>query len=71
MTTMNNSEILGNLQQSLPVSFKVIGIGSETTGIIKKAKSFDYDRITSELILRQASSQVILGLSINAYRRRF
>ena len=43
MTTMNNSEILGNLQQPLPVSFKVIGIGSETTGIIEKVKSFDYD----------------------------
>ncbi len=54
MTTMNNSEILGNLQQPLPVSFKGIGIGSETTGTIEKVKSFDYDRITSELILRQA-----------------
>lgn len=43
MTTMNNSEILGNLQQPLPVSFKVIGIGSGTTGIIEKVKSFDYD----------------------------
>lgn len=43
MTTMNNSEILENLQQPLPVSFKVIGIGSETTGIIEKVKSFDYD----------------------------
>lgn len=40
---MNNSEILENLQQPLPVSFKVIGIGSETTGIIEKVKSFDYD----------------------------
>lgn len=43
MTTMNNSESLGNLQQPLPVSFKVIGIGSETTGIIEKVRSFDYD----------------------------
>lgn len=43
MTTMNNSEILENLQQPLPVSFKVIGIGLETTGIIEKVKSFDYD----------------------------
>lgn len=43
MTTMNNSEILGHLQQPLPVSFKIIGIGSETTGIIEKVKSFDYD----------------------------
>lgn len=43
MTTMNNSEILESLQQHLPVSFKVIGIGSETTGIIEKVKSFDYD----------------------------
>lgn len=43
MTTMNNSEILENLQQPLPVSFKVIGIGSGTTGIIEKVKSFDYD----------------------------
>lgn len=42
-TTMNNSENLGNLQQPLPVSFKVIGIGSGTTGIIEKVKSFDYD----------------------------
>ena len=40
---MNNSESLGNLQQPLPVSFKVIGIGSETTGIIEKVRSFDYD----------------------------
>ena len=39
----NDSYILENLQQSLPVSFKVIGIGSETTGIIEKVKSFDYD----------------------------
>lgn len=43
ITTMNNSEILENLQQPIPVSFKVIGIGSETTGIIEKVKSFDYD----------------------------
>lgn len=43
MTMKNNSEILENLQQTLPVSFKVIGIGLETTGIIEKVKSFDYD----------------------------
>lgn len=43
MTTMNNSAFLDNFQQPLPVSFKVIGIGSETTGIIEKVKSFDYD----------------------------
>ena len=43
MTTMNNSEILENLQQPLPVIFKVIGIGTETTGLIEKVKSFDYD----------------------------
>lgn len=43
MAMKNDSEILGNLQQPLPVSFKVIGIGSETTGIIEKVKSFDYD----------------------------
>lgn len=43
MKIMSDSEILGNLQQSLPVSFKVIGVGSGTTGIIEKVKSFDYD----------------------------
>lgn len=43
MTMMSDSKILENLQQPLPVSFKVIGIGSETTGIIEKVKSFDYD----------------------------
>lgn len=43
MKMMSDSEILGNLLQPLPVSFKVIGIGSETIGIIEKVKSFDYD----------------------------
>ena len=40
---MNDSKVSENLQQPIPVSFKVIGIGSETTGIIEKVKSFDYD----------------------------
>lgn len=40
---MNDSKNLENLQQPLPVSFKVIGIGSGTTDIIEKVKSFDYD----------------------------
>lgn len=43
MTMMNDSKVSENLQQPIPVSFKVIGIGSETTGIIEKVKSFDYD----------------------------
>lgn len=43
MTIMNDSKVSENLQQPIPVSFKVIGIGSETTGIIEKVKSFDYD----------------------------
>lgn len=40
---MNDSKVSENLQQPIPVSFKVIGVGSETTGIIEKVKSFDYD----------------------------
>lgn len=43
MTMMNDSKVSENLQQPIPVSFKVIGIGSGTTGIIEKVKSFDYD----------------------------
>lgn len=43
MTTMNESEKFEYFRQSLPVSFKVIGVGSATTEIIKKVKSFDYD----------------------------
>lgn len=43
MTMMNDSIVSENFQQPIPVSFKVIGIGSETTGIIEKVKSFDYD----------------------------
>ena len=43
MTMKNDSKVSENLQQPIPVSFKVIRIGSETTGIIEKVKSFDYD----------------------------
>lgn len=40
---MNDSEISENFQQPLPVSFKVIGIGSGTTDIMEKVKSYGYD----------------------------
>lgn len=43
MTMMNDSKVSKNLQQPIPVSFKVIGIGSETIDIIEEVKSFDYD----------------------------
>lgn len=43
MTMMNDSKVSENLQQPIPVSFKVIGIGSETIDIIEEVKSFDYD----------------------------
>lgn len=43
---MKNSESLENFQQSLPVSFKVIGIGSATTDIIEEVKSFGYDCVS-------------------------
>lgn len=44
---MNDSKNLENLQQPIPVSFKVIGIGSETTDIIKEVESFEYDCVVS------------------------
>lgn len=40
---MTDSEILEKYQQPFPVSFKVIGIGTEATDIIEKVKSFGYD----------------------------
>lgn len=40
---MTDSEILENYQQPLPVSFRVIGVGTDTAGIIEKVKSFGYD----------------------------
>lgn len=47
---MNDSEILDNYLQPLLVSFRVIGIGPETTDIIEKVKSFDYDCIGSLVV---------------------
>lgn len=40
---MTDSEILEKNQNPLPVSFKVIGIGTGATDIIEKVKSFGYD----------------------------
>ena len=40
---MNDLDFFENLPQTFPFSFKVIGIGSESTGIIEMVKSFDYD----------------------------
>lgn len=40
---MKDSEPLVSFQQSLPVSFKVIGIGLGVTDIIEKIKSLGYD----------------------------
>ncbi len=40
---MTDSEIIENYQQPLPVSFRVIGVGTDTAGIIEKVKSFGYD----------------------------
>lgn len=40
---MNDSETIDDFQQTLPVSFKVIGIGPGTSDIITKVKSLDYD----------------------------
>lgn len=40
---MTDSEILENYQLPLPVSFRVIGVGTDTAGIIDKVKSFGYD----------------------------
>lgn len=41
--TMTDSEILKKYQQPFPVSFRVIGVGTNTTDIIEKVKSFGYD----------------------------
>lgn len=42
---MTDSEILEKNQQPFPVHFKVIGVGTGATDIIKKVKSFGYDCI--------------------------
>lgn len=41
--SMIDSEILEKYQQPFPVSFKVIGTGTDATDIIEKVKSFGYD----------------------------
>lgn len=40
---MNDSVILEYHPQSLPVSFKIIGVGAGATDIIEHVKQFDYD----------------------------
>ena len=40
---MTDLEILKKYPQTLPVSFKVIGIGTGAADIIEKVKSFGYD----------------------------
>lgn len=47
---MTDSEILEKYQQPFPVSFKVIGIGTEATDIIEKVKSFGYDCVGCILV---------------------
>lgn len=43
---MNDSEKLEKYHQPFPVSFKVIGIGSEMTDIIKNVKSFGFECVS-------------------------
>lgn len=57
MTKKNNLEILDNLQQPVPVSFKVIGTGTGATGIIEKVKSFGYDCVSC--IIAESPSECI------------
>ena len=48
--TMTDSEMLEKYQQPFPVSFRVIGVGSSTTDIIEKVKSFGYDCVGCQVV---------------------
>ncbi len=46
---MNDSENIEKYQQTFPLRFKVIGIGTGITDIIEKIKSFGYDSVDCSL----------------------